>query len=66
MIPILHFLATFFIERSCFIFSRNWNYVNEIARAEEDLAANEAVVPVQVLKEAGMTGYRNYNFTMGS
>lgn len=33
--------------------------------AEEDLAAIEAVVPVQVLKEAGMTGYRNYNFTMG-
>jgi len=33
--------------------------------AEEDLAAIEAVVPLQVLKEAGMTGYRNYNFTMG-
>lgn len=33
--------------------------------AEEDLAAIEAVVPVQVLKEAGMTGYRNYNWTSG-
>lgn len=30
-----------------------------------DLAAIEAVVPVQVLKEGGLTGLRNYNWTMG-
>lgn len=33
--------------------------------AEDDLAAIEAVIPVEVLKEMGMTGYRNYNWTVG-
>lgn len=33
--------------------------------AAEDLAAIDAVVPVQVLKESGSTGYRNYNWTEG-
>jgi len=35
------------------------------AGAKKDLAAIEAVVPVQVLKEAGMTGFRNYNWMRG-
>lgn len=33
--------------------------------AEEDLAAIENVIPVNVLKETAMTGYRNYNYTKG-
>lgn len=33
--------------------------------AEEDLSNIEAVVPVEVLKESAMTGYRNYNWTAG-
>lgn len=33
--------------------------------AEEDLANIEAVIPVEVLKEYGMAGYRNYNWTCG-
>lgn len=33
--------------------------------AEEDLLAIEMVVPVQVLKEDGLIGYRNYNYTNG-
>lgn len=32
---------------------------------EEDLSAIDAVVPVQVLKENGMKGYRNYNWNEG-
>lgn len=32
---------------------------------EDDLLAIESVVPVQVLKEEGLTGYRNYNWTCG-
>jgi len=34
-------------------------------RAEEDLANIEAVMPVQVLKESAMRGFRNYNWTAG-
>ncbi|MBE5916018.1 MAG: hypothetical protein E7273_04175 [Pseudobutyrivibrio ruminis] len=33
--------------------------------AEEDLESIEAIVPVEVLKEYGMTGYRNYNWNKG-
>ena len=33
--------------------------------AEEDLQAIESVIPVEVLKEQGMGGYRNYNWTNG-
>lgn len=33
--------------------------------AEDDLLAIEMVVPVQVLKESGATGYRDYNWTSG-
>lgn len=33
--------------------------------AEDDLLAIEFVVPVQVVKEYGLTGYRNYNWTCG-
>lgn len=33
--------------------------------AKEDLANIEAVVPVEVLKEYGADGYRNYNWTCG-
>lgn len=33
--------------------------------AEEDLMALEEIIPIQVLKEAGMTGFRNYNWTSG-
>lgn len=32
---------------------------------EDDLLAIESVVPVQVLRESGLTGYRNYNWTCG-
>lgn len=35
------------------------------AGAEEDLAALEGVIPLQVLKEDGITGFRNYNWTNG-
>ena len=33
--------------------------------AEDDLLSVEFVVPVQVVKESGLTGYRNYNWTCG-
>lgn len=33
--------------------------------AEEDLQSIESVIPVEVLKEQGMRGYRNYNWTNG-
>lgn len=33
--------------------------------ADEDLKAIESIVPVEVLKEQGMEGYRNYNWTKG-
>lgn len=33
--------------------------------AEEDLQSIESVIPVEVLKEYGMRGYRNYNWSNG-
>lgn len=36
------------------------------AGVEADLTAIEAVVPVQVLKEDGLAGLRNYNWTVGN
>ncbi|MBO6129211.1 MAG: hypothetical protein J6P79_09985 [Pseudobutyrivibrio sp.] len=33
--------------------------------ADEDLGNIEAVIPVQILKESGISGYRDYNFTNG-
>lgn len=33
--------------------------------AQEDLKNIESVVPVEVLKESGMSGYRDYNYTNG-
>ena len=33
--------------------------------ATNDLANIEAVVPVQIIKETGINGYRNYNYTQG-
>ena len=33
--------------------------------AESDVNAIEAIVPVEILKEYGMDGYRDYNWTMG-
>lgn len=41
-----------------------FNNPNAVA-SEEDIAAIEAIVPIQVLKERGLDGYRNYNWTMG-
>lgn len=39
----------------------NLNYEN----AEEDLAAIEAIAPIEMIKESGISGYRSYNASCG-
>ena len=49
VIPVIHFILTFFLERKIFIFSGNFDFVNEIEELETLLDSKNQTLVLKVL-----------------